>query len=151
MPDDFASASATAHRADNGTLFAFGADAIPFLARHMFFISATNDSLRGRHAHRQTNQFLVVVSGEVEVSLDDGSGQQQKVALDVGDGLHVPPMVWASQKFIGENALLVVLTDAPYEESDYIRGYSEFVSVRRGTQQNSATMIPDEPLDPTGG
>ena len=133
-PEGLLPVCATSHRADNGTLFAFDHGAIPFLAQHMFFINAEAGSLRGRHAHRRTNQFLVVTSGQVEVSAEDVVGRQQSVTLAVGDGVHIPPMVWATQIFQGETSLLVVLTDAPYDESDYIRDYDEFVRLRAVTK-----------------
>jgi len=105
----------------------------------MFFISAPSGSLRGRHAHRNTNQFLVVAGGSVEISTEDPKGRKQDFLLEVGDGLHIPPLIWGTQIFHGPNALLVVLTDAPYDEADYIRDYEAFLALQGGREESSAS------------
>jgi UDP-2-acetamido-3-amino-2,3-dideoxy-glucuronate N-acetyltransferase len=138
VPEGAAPLSAASFVAENGSLFAFRKGSIPFLACHMFFISAPPGSLRGRHAHRKTNQFLVVAAGSVEVATEDLNGREQSFLLQVGDGFHIPPFVWATQTFQGPNALLVVLTDEPYDEADYIRDYDEFLALREGQEESNA-------------
>ena len=41
-------------------------------------------------------------------------------------GLLVPPGIWASEKYVDNAAVLMVLCDRGYEADDYIRDYNDF-------------------------
>jgi hypothetical protein len=45
-------------------------------------------------------------------------------------GVHIPPLVWASQYRYSPDTLLLVLASDVYRPNDYIRDYSEFVALR---------------------
>ena len=47
-------------------------------------------------------------------------------------GVHVPPMVWATQYNYSADALLLVLASHPYDPDDYIRDYSQFLDLVGG-------------------
>jgi UDP-2-acetamido-3-amino-2,3-dideoxy-glucuronate N-acetyltransferase len=105
---------------------------IPFAVQRAFLVRADEDGVkRGEHAHRRLHQFMICVAGEVEVVVDNGAQRRSHVLNSIERGLHVPPGVWAQQSY-RKGAVLLVLCDAPYEESDYIRDYDEFIHMRRG-------------------
>jgi dTDP-4-dehydrorhamnose 3,5-epimerase-like enzyme len=107
---------------------------IPFAVQRAFLVRADADGVkRGEHAHRRLHQFLICVSGEVEVIVDDGSQKHRHVLNSIDRGLHVPPGVWAEQFYGRSGTVLLVLCDAPYDEDDYVRDYDEFARQRRGT------------------
>lgn len=116
------------HQSQNGILYAFHPNSLPFLPSHMFFVVAQCDALRGGHAHRQTSQFLVVTSGAVEVTTEDARGNTTCTVLSVGEAIKLAPMTWATQKFREAGSTLVVLSDAPYDETDYIRNYEIYLA-----------------------
>ena len=59
--------------------------------------------------------------------LDDGTNRDS-VELDRPDvGVHIPPMIWASQFHYSADAVLLVLASEPYDSGDYIRDYDEFL------------------------
>ncbi len=67
-----------------------------------------------------------------DVTFDDGS-HRREVRLDVPEkALEVPPAIWALQRYIGHGSTLMVLCDLPYDESDYIPNYDEFLASRKG-------------------
>ena len=104
---------------------------IPFSIMRIFNVRANIDNIRGRHAHRHCTQFLICVNGAIEVQCDD-SIETRKYVLDKANyGLLIPPRIWAEQKYIKENTVLTVLCDRPFEESDYIRDYKEFLKYVR--------------------
>jgi len=52
--------------------------------------------------------------------------------LDAIDrGLLVPNGIWAEQRYLDSDNVLMVLCDRPYEEHDYIRDYREFLAFRK--------------------
>lgn len=100
---------------------------VPFLPKRCFFVfDVPGKDVRGEHAHRQCQQFLICARGSVSVLVDDGV-RSEEIVLDHPDvGLLVPPMVWAVQYKYSADALLAVLASDPYDPDDYIRDYEEF-------------------------
>jgi UDP-2-acetamido-3-amino-2,3-dideoxy-glucuronate N-acetyltransferase len=122
-----------------GTLVAMDfAEVAPFTVRRTFFVyDVPSEKIRGEHAHRTCHQLLVCVRGSVAVLLDDGNKRSQ-VLLDTSDrALYVPPMIWACQYRYTADAVLFVLASEPYNPSDYIRDYEEFI---RASRADSSTV-----------
>jgi hypothetical protein len=84
--------------------------------------------VRGEHAHRVCHQFLVAASGSVTVSVDDGKNRGSVVLSSPDRGLHIPPLTWGSQYQFSSDAVLLVLASHEYDDADYIREYSQFVT-----------------------
>lgn len=105
---------------------------LPINIRRVFVVGGAPDSIRGKHAHKELTQILVCVSGKCEVTYDDGS-QRKETQLDASEkALVVPPGIWTEQLYVGQSSILMVLCDLPYDESDYIRNYDEFLAYRKG-------------------
>lgn len=102
---------------------------IPFPVERIFFVYGVPSSeIRGKHAHRLCHQYLLCLVGQVTVTMDDGRGNIMQQVLDTPDsGVHVPPFIWAEQFNYSENAILLVVCSHPYDESDYIRSYDDFL------------------------
>lgn len=112
---------------DNGYLCVFESGKhVPFLVRRVFTVSARRGDLRGEHAHRQCTQLLVSLSGKIRVACDNGVVQSELVLDGMGSGLLIPPGVWATQEYLTDDAILMVMCDRPYEVEDYIRDYKDF-------------------------
>jgi len=104
---------------------------LPFIPQRVFVVFGVKSAeVRGEHAHRSLHQFLVCVAGTCHVILDDGNGNRVEVALDQPNlGLHIPPMVWATQYKHTADAVLLVLASGKYDSSEYIRDYDEFIGL----------------------
>jgi dTDP-4-dehydrorhamnose 3,5-epimerase-like enzyme len=117
-------------RADGEVVVAEAAAQVPFRIERMFTLTAPAGTQRGRHAHRQCSQFMICVSGAVNIVCEDGI-KQKTFLLDRGDfALLVPPTLWNTVEFRQIDSVLVVLCDRPYEADDYIRNYDQFLSFR---------------------
>lgn len=115
-------------------------EGVPFAPRRWFLVyDVPGREVRGEHAHRQCHQFLVCVSGRVNVAVDDGEKRGEVVLDDPTLGIYVPPMVWASQFGYEEGAVLLVLASHPYESDDYIRSYDEFLAAAERRPSRSAS------------
>ncbi|WP_368086330.1 FdtA/QdtA family cupin domain-containing protein [Microvirga flocculans] len=101
----------------------------PFVPRRYFLVyNVPSQEVRGEHAHKNCEQFLVCVRGSCRVLLDDGL-QRREILLDRPDlGVYVPPMIWGTQYRYSSDAVLLVFASHDYDPSDYIRTYSEFVN-----------------------
>lgn len=104
-------------------------DAVPFTPRRWFLVyDVPSREVRGEHAHRVCHQFLICVSGQVSVAVDDGERRAEVLLDRPALGLYVPPRVWASQYRYDDDAVLLVLASHPYDPADYIREYDEFLA-----------------------
>lgn len=83
----------------------------------------------GFHAHQKLTQLVIAVCGSCRFLLDDGREQVELLLDNPAQGLLVEPMIWHEMYDFSEDCVLMVLADAHYDESDYIRNYEDFVEV----------------------
>ena len=105
-------------------------DIVPFTPKRTFFIHGVpNQKVRGEHAHRECAQLLICVQGTLRVMVDTGTARQEIQLNGPEHALLVPPMVWASQFNYSQDAILMVLASHPYDETDYLRDYHEWLGL----------------------
>lgn len=84
---------------------------------------------RGFHAHKETRQFFIAISGSCEIVLKDGK-EEKSILLDSPyNGLFVDRMIWNEMHNFSKDCILVVLADTHYDENEYIRDYYEFLRI----------------------
>jgi UDP-2-acetamido-3-amino-2,3-dideoxy-glucuronate N-acetyltransferase len=100
---------------------------VPFEPRRVFIVhDVPTRHVRGEHAHRAQHQFFVCLKGRCTLVVDDG-GVREQIVLDAPTiGVHVPPLVWATQYGFSADAMLLVLASDKYDPAEYIRDYAEF-------------------------
>lgn len=108
---------------------------LPFVPQRYFLIAGVPEgSLRGEHAHRELEQFLVCVHGACRLVIEDGE-RREEVRLDSpAVGVYLPPMIWATILHDSPATTVMVLASDVYRESDYIRDYDEFLALTRGAK-----------------
>ncbi len=103
---------------------------LPFVPERYFLVyNVPSKEIRGEHAHKACQQFLVCVNGSCHVLLDDGSKRKVVALNDPHTGLYIPPMVWGVQYNYTPDAVLLVLASQCYQAADYIREYDEFIKL----------------------
>ena len=102
---------------------------IPFApARYFVVFDVPSMELRGEHAHKQCQQFLICLHGSCRVLLNDGKSLCE-VSLDRPDvGVFMPEMIWGTQYRYSSDAVLLVFASRTYEANDYMRSYDEFLT-----------------------
>lgn len=107
---------------------------VPFApARYFAVFDVPSVELRGEHAHKRCQQFLICLHGSCRVLLDDGE-QRCEVILDHPDmGVFMPEMIWGTQYRYSPDAVLLVFASRPYEVEDYLRTYDEFLAELKQT------------------
>lgn len=105
---------------------------VPFApARYFAVFDVPSVELRGEHAHKECQQFLICLHGSCRVLLDDGV-QRCEVTLDRPDmGVFMPAMIWGTQYRYSSDAVLLVFASRPYEADDYLRTYDDFLAELR--------------------
>lgn len=102
---------------------------LPFSPERYFVVfDVPSVELRGEHAHKQCQQFLICTHGSCRVLLDDGH-RRCEVTLDRPDmAVFMPEMIWGTQYRYSSDAVLLVFASRPYEATDYLRTYEEFLT-----------------------
>ena len=114
------------HIEPNGSLAVIEESSSSLPLRRVFVVTADVGQVRGHHAHKTCTQLLVVLRGQVLVSVDGGNGPEDFLVSQLDQGLIIPPMNWATQKYMSEGTILMVVCDELFDEKDYIRDYDEF-------------------------
>jgi dTDP-4-dehydrorhamnose 3,5-epimerase-like enzyme len=104
---------------------------IPFEIKRVYYLyDIPGGEVRGGHAHKKLEQYLIAVSGAFDVVLDDGS-KRKTVRLDRPYyALHIVPGTWREIKNFSSGAVVLVLASEKFHEDDYIRDYPKFKKYR---------------------
>lgn len=102
-------------------------DTIPFSIQRAFYMLKTkNDVARGQHANRVSEFVLINIQGSVTIDVDTGHHKQSFVLDTPDQGLYLPSMIWKEMHHFSEDSILLVLSNMPYNEDEYIRSYDLF-------------------------
>jgi hypothetical protein len=109
--------------------FIEGSYHVPFDIKRVFYVyDIPSGEERGAHAHYDLHEFIVCLSGGLNIYLDDGK-QKQTIHLNrPWKGLHIPPMIWASEGDFDPGTVYLVLTSDVYRAESYIRDYNQFLN-----------------------
>jgi acetyltransferase-like isoleucine patch superfamily enzyme/dTDP-4-dehydrorhamnose 3,5-epimerase-like enzyme len=103
---------------------------VPFpIKRYFLTFAVTSQEVRGEHAHRRLEQFLVCIHGRVHIAVDDGRDRANFLLDRPNLGVYIPPMIWSVQYRFSADAVLLGLCSDYYEADDYIRDYAEFMEL----------------------
>jgi UDP-2-acetamido-3-amino-2,3-dideoxy-glucuronate N-acetyltransferase len=111
---------------------------LPFVPRRTFVVyDVPTEEVRGEHAHRVCGQFLVCLRGSVRVLADDSEHRQEFELDSPSVGLYLPPMTWGTQYRYSSDTALLVFASHPYDSTDYLRTYEEFLDAARRRRSQS--------------
>ena len=119
---------------DRGSLVALEANkTVPFDIKRVYYIFGTQkDVARGFHAHINLKQVAVCVTGKCRMIIDDGKERAETWLDSPTKGLLINDLVWREMHDFSNDCVLLVLASQHYDESDYIRDYSDFLKIQRG-------------------
>ena len=100
---------------------------IPFDIKRVFWIyDVPGGEKRGGHAYKQSEEFILALSGSFDVTLDDGKTREVVHLNRSYNGLYVPKMVWRELSNFSTNSVAMILSSTYYDPDDYIRNYNDF-------------------------
>lgn len=104
---------------------------VPFEIQRVFYLyDIPGGENRGAHAHKECHQFLIAASGSFEIFMDDGINKKTVSLNRPYFGLHIPPGIWAAEQGFSSGAICLVLASHKYDETDYIRDYTQYKKYR---------------------
>jgi len=109
-----------------------GREDVDFAIERIYYLyDVPTTAARGAHGHRELQQLIVAVHGQVEVRLDDGY-RQWSYLLDRPDrGLYIGPMLWRDLVNFSPGAVALVLASHHYDANDYYHDLGEFRAAAR--------------------
>jgi oxalate decarboxylase/phosphoglucose isomerase-like protein (cupin superfamily) len=109
--------------------FIEGGNHLDYDIKRVYYIyDVPGGAARGGHAHRETHELLVAMSGSFDVVLFDGNVEQRFNLNRSHYGLYVPPMTWRHLENFSSGSVCMVLASLPYDEADYYRDLDEFLT-----------------------
>lgn len=105
---------------------------IPFEIKRVHWIYDVPGGIdRGGHAYKQTEEFIVALSGSFDVVIDDGGSKKLFPLNRSYFGLYVPKGMWRTMTNFSTNSLALVLSSTEYDEHDYVSDYEEYQAWRK--------------------
>ncbi|MET3730538.1 oxalate decarboxylase/phosphoglucose isomerase-like protein (cupin superfamily) [Moheibacter stercoris] len=100
---------------------------LPFqIARTYWIYDVPGGEVRGSHAFKNQDEFIVALSGSFDVVLHDGENEIKYSLNRSYYGLYIPKMFWRRVENFSTNSLALVVSSTLYDVNDYIRNFEEF-------------------------
>jgi hypothetical protein len=101
---------------------------IPFKIKRSYWIyDVPGGQIRGGHAFKEQQEFIVALSGSFDIVVDDGKSKQTYSLNRSYFGLYIPKGLWRQMENFSTNSLALVLSSTEFSEIDYIRNYKEYL------------------------
>lgn len=104
---------------------------IPFKIERTYWIyDVPGGENRGGHAYRDTEEFIVALSGSFDVIVDDGVCKERFTLNRSYYGLYIPKGLWRTMDNFSTNSFALELASTRFNPDDYVRDYDEFLKMR---------------------
>ncbi len=105
---------------------------IPFeIQRTYWLYDVPGGESRGGHAYKNTEEFIISLSGCFDVIVDNGDERKTFQMNRSYYGLYIPKGVWREIVNFSSNSLALEFASTQYDANDYIRDYKEFQLLKR--------------------
>lgn len=122
-----------------GTLTAIEATQdIPFPIQRIFYMHHIIAD-RGGHAHRDTDQLVIGISGRHVVEVKDAERSLRFVLDDPNRGLYLPRMTFTTLMEFSEGAVSLVLASTHYDRSRSLRTFDDYLAALAEPDVDAAT------------
>lgn len=106
---------------------------LPFeIARTYWIYDVPGGEMRGSHAFKDQQEFIVALSGSFDVVVNDGEKEERFSLNRSYYGLYIPKMYWRSLENFSTNSLALIVSDKLYDANDYIREFKKFKNLKNG-------------------
>ncbi|MCD7973509.1 MAG: FdtA/QdtA family cupin domain-containing protein [Candidatus Azobacteroides sp.] len=110
---------------------------IPFkIERCHWIYDVPGGEKRGGHAYKKTEEFIVALSGSLDVIIHDGKEEKVFHLNRSYYGLYIPNMIWREINNFSTNSLSLILSSTRYDEKEYIREFENFIKLNQYERLN---------------
>ena len=96
---------------------------VPFKIERVYWIyDVPGGEVRGGHAYKKSEEFIIALSGSFDVILDDSYCVKKYTLNRSYYGVYIPNST---------NSLALVLSSTPYDPDDYIFEYEDFLKLKK--------------------
>ena len=104
---------------------------IPFtISRTYWIYDVPGGAERGGHAFKETEEFIIALSGSFDVIVDDGKEKKTFHLNRSYYGLYIPKGMWREMNNFSTNSVALEFASTKYNPDDYIRDYNEFLKLK---------------------
>ena len=104
---------------------------IPFdIKRTYWLYDVPGGESRGGHAYKDTEEFVIALSGSFDVIVDDGKEMKTFHLNRSYYGLYIPKGMWRVMNNFSTNSLALEFASTKYDPKDYIRDYNDFLKFK---------------------
>ena len=104
---------------------------IPFEIKRTYWLyDVPGGESRGGHAYRETEEFVIALSGSFDVIVDDGKEKKTFHLNRSYYALYIPKGIWREMDNFSTNSLALEFASTKYDPADYIRDYNEFLKLK---------------------
>ena len=104
---------------------------IPFEIKRIYWLyDVPGGESRGGHAYKETEEFVIALSGSFDVIVDDGRVKKTFHLNRSYYGLYIPKGMWREMDNFSTNSLALEFASTQYNPVDYIRDYNEFLKLK---------------------
>ena len=104
---------------------------IPFEIKRTYWLyDVPGGERRGGHAYKETEEFVIALSGSFDVIVDNGMEKKTFHMNRSYYGLYIPKGMWREMDNFSTNSLALEFASTIYNPEDYIRDYNEFLKLK---------------------
>lgn len=102
---------------------------IPFGIKRVHWIyDVPGGETRGGLAYKETEEFIIAMSGSFDVVIDNGEGIEKFNLNRSNKGIYIPKGSWRAIENFSTNSLALIAASTSYDPKDTIRNYDEFIN-----------------------
>jgi hypothetical protein len=103
---------------------------IPFKIRAAYWLyDTTAETMPASYAYRGQHEFIIAISGSIEVMLDNGTDKRRCPLNRPDVGLYVPNTVWRQIETRSTDAVVLILTSQPSRAEDHLGSPDELMKL----------------------
>jgi len=113
---------------DRGRLTVFeNAKSLPFTIKRIYLLSdVSQESIRGQHAHKLLQQFIMCAQGSFSLKVSDGVSHQTLDLSADSPGYFIDKGMWRELSNFRSGSVALVLASEVFDAADYINDYEEY-------------------------
>ena len=104
---------------------------IPFEIQRTYWIyDVPGGENRGGHAFKQTEEFIISLSGGFDVTVDDGNKKKTFSLNRSYYGLYIPKGLWRELHNFSTNSFALEFASTKYDRNDYVEDYNIYINMK---------------------